>query len=417
MTFTDDRDRALSGADRDVSLLAKDQYFRELAWAESMSREEEDKLLRRVCRGNAERLQPCPNQWVLSLAKHARERLVEVYQPLVVWVARRYHFLFKSMELLDVVQEGNIGLLHAFDEYTDELASVYPFRAIARTRIKHTLSAAAAIGCSSLIRLPKQRYEVLRRKHLVTSALQKHYGRQPSLAEIAEFMDVSEESLQQLLDYAKRQEVASLHEVLEFKDIPEDHVSFTSLYASAVVSEDQRQQELAAMFQQVFETAMPDKQVEVLTLRYGFGDAPGATRSYGMVGEMVESASGRVYAIEQEAKERLGGLLEPVVLPDGRLSCMLSDLYSEDYCTSHEAAVLLGTNAREINLHARAGRLPFEMRARRRGHGPKERVFKKGDVVAFRQELMATPSKRWYCRHDESLAAARRSAALPSVVA
>src|SRR5215472_7175053 len=99
--------------DRDVSLMALDQYMRAVRWTEPLAEEEEATLLRRVERGKQERLAPCPNQWVLSLARHARDRLVEGYQPLVIAVAKRCLWRFESMELLDLVQEGNIGLLRA----------------------------------------------------------------------------------------------------------------------------------------------------------------------------------------------------------------------------------------------------------------------------------------------------------------
>ncbi len=398
MTFTDERARALSGADADVSLLAVAQYFRELAWTEPTSVEEEEKLLRRVSRGNAEQLQPCPNQWVLSLAKHARERLVEVYQPLVAALARRRLFLFKSMELLDVIQEGNIGLLDALDSYDDEVARLYPYRfsIVAAGRVKRALSSALAER-DMFIRLPGRKYEMVRDKSCVESALRKYLGRQPLLSEIAEMMDVSEESLQQVLDAAKRREVRSLHEMIERREVNEDKMSFTSLYMAAEGAEDTRQAELAATFQRVFEVAMPPKQRDVLELRFCVGDVPGSMRSQNLVAEMLDASPGEVSASERQAKRRLSEFLEPVILDDGRLSCTFQNIYSDDYCTSGEAAMLLGVTVSSMNKYARQGLLPFEMRLRCRRSGSKERVFRKADILAFRR--------------------ARGSALLPSVVA
>ncbi len=384
MTFTDDRDRALSGADRDVSLLAKDQYFRELAWSEPISHEEQDTLLRRIRRGNTERSQSCPNQWVLSLAKHARDRFVEVYQPLVITLARRRLFLFKSMELLDVIQEGNIGLLDALDSYDDRVADLCSFRVLAIARIKYALSHALT-NRDAFIRLPERKYGMVRQKSVVASALRKYLGRQPLLSEIAEMMEVSEGVLQRVLDSAKRQEVASIQGIVERRELPEDKTSFASLYAVAVVAEDERQAELAATFQHVFEVAMPPVQREVLELRFCVGDTPSAMRSQDLVADMLNVAPGQVSANEGKAKKRLGELLEPVVLEDGRLSCAFKDLYNDDYCTSREAAVLLGVTGACVNGYARQGLLPFEMRPRRRSRGTKERVFRKADILSFRR--------------------------------
>ncbi len=141
MTFVneDERFEALSGADRMISLSAKDQYFRELDWREPISDEECRKLLQRLVRGNVERRQSVPNQWVLSLARNAREQLVEVYQPLVVAMARRRLFRFQSMELLDVIQEGNIGLLDALDRYDDVKLEKVEFRVFAMSWMKQAI--------------------------------------------------------------------------------------------------------------------------------------------------------------------------------------------------------------------------------------------------------------------------------------
>src|SRR6266516_6755738 len=102
---------------REVSLLAIDQYMRGLRWSERLTQEEEVQMIQRVERGKAERGKACPNQWVLSLAKHARERLIEGYQPYVVTVARKLVFRCRGMELLDLIQEGNLGPMEAIEAH------------------------------------------------------------------------------------------------------------------------------------------------------------------------------------------------------------------------------------------------------------------------------------------------------------
>ena len=94
-----------------------------------------------------------------------------------------------------------------------------------------------------------------------------------------------------MLTLAKRREVGSLQGMMERYEIAEDTKSFVGLYQSAMASEDARQQELAATFERVFAVAMPEKQREVLELRYGFGDVPSTMRSPELVREMMELAT------------------------------------------------------------------------------------------------------------------------------
>jgi len=419
MTFLDERSEALSGADAAVSLMARDQYFRELAWMVPLSSEERDTFLRRVIRGNGERSEALPNQWVLSLARHARESLVEAYQPLVIGLARRRMFLFKSMELLDVIQEGNLGLLDALDTYDDEKSRVVEFGAFATRCIKRAL-AAAVNERDVFIRLSWRTHNMLTRKKIVASELRKHLGRQPLLSEIAEIMEVSEETLQKVLKLAERREVGSLHGMLETREIAEDAVPFVSLYTSAVVAEDTRQQELAETFERVFAVAMPEQQREVLELRYGFGDVAGTTvRPAELVSEMM-GLPGRehVSSSEHKATQRLKRVLEPVALPDGRLSCTFQDVYTDEYCTSREVAELLHVSLSCVDTFVQRGLLSPELRSRPHTCGAKMRYFKKADVIALQQERAAAPvqisSRR---RESVSLKQARRSASLPSIVA
>jgi len=286
MTLLEERVRAdaLSGADRDVSLLAHDQYFRQLAWTEPMSDEEQEKLLHHLRRGNAERSQPSPNSRLVSLAKQARDRLLEAYQPLVVAVVRRRLFLFTSMELIDVIQEANVGLLEAFERYGDEQAARGPFRFYVISGVKNALSRALSER-DVIIRLPQPKFNLCIRREIVAKHLEKHLGRQPSFGEIAEELGVTEEVLRDAVEAGKQSQVKSLHRVIGTEDVPEDKEQFSSLYGTFVAVEDQRQKELAATFQRVLEAAMPEKQREIVTLRYGFGEGCGPVRPVPLVAD------------------------------------------------------------------------------------------------------------------------------------
>src|SRR6266567_7154782 len=101
--------------EQDVSLMALDQYIRQVRWLEPLTTEEEAQLLARIERGKHEKRQPQPNAWRLFLAQAARERLVEGYLPWVIHLAKEYVSRARGMQLLDLLQEGNVGLLHAIE--------------------------------------------------------------------------------------------------------------------------------------------------------------------------------------------------------------------------------------------------------------------------------------------------------------
>jgi DNA-directed RNA polymerase sigma subunit (sigma70/sigma32) len=98
----DERYEDVSG----MSYLAFDQYQREVAWIELLSDEEQDMLLRRVARAQ----QFPENAHYALLARDARARLVEQYQPLVLKMARGWVRFFEGMEVLDLVNEGSLGV-------------------------------------------------------------------------------------------------------------------------------------------------------------------------------------------------------------------------------------------------------------------------------------------------------------------
>lgn len=421
MAFANEEERydALSGADREISLSAHDQYFRAVEWMEPLSHEERQEFLQRVIRGNMERRHACPNQDVLALAWAARERLVEVYQPLVIGLARRRMFRFGSMELLDVIQEGSLGLLEALERYDEEKSRVVEFGVFAATCIKSALGAAVNER-DVFIRLSWPTHNLVVRKTLVAAELRKRLGHEPSLAEIAEVMQVSEEALEQVETFAQRRRAGSLQAMLETREIAEDVVPLEGLYAPSTVAEDARQRELASTFERVFAAAMPQQQREVLELRYGFGDVARTTeRSTEVIRDLMGLKSPEhVVSSERRAMHRLKNLVEGVTLPDGRLSCSFHDVYGDEYCTSREAAELLHVSMKSVEKLVMQGELTCELHARPHTRGTKIRYFKKADVLALKEQRATAPvtlsSRR---RESASLKQARRSALLPAIVA
>src|SRR4051812_43940666 len=98
------------GNSKDSSLMAYDQYSRWVRWTPHVSKEEIASLMQGVLRGKEERSKGSPDRQLLEVAHQAREQVVIALQRLVIHLARRFLSRFQSLELLDLIQEGNLGL-------------------------------------------------------------------------------------------------------------------------------------------------------------------------------------------------------------------------------------------------------------------------------------------------------------------
>src|SRR2546421_5786204 len=114
MSIHDEQD---DGNSKDSSLMAYDQYSRWVRWTPRVSKEEIASLMQGVLRGKEERSKGSPDRQILEAASQAREQIVIALQRLVIHLARRFLSRFQSLELLDLIQEGNLGLLLAIDHY------------------------------------------------------------------------------------------------------------------------------------------------------------------------------------------------------------------------------------------------------------------------------------------------------------
>src|SRR5256886_6650488 len=103
--------------EKDMSLMAYDQYSRWVRLTPFVHKEEIASLLQGVLRGREQHSKWGADQQVLTEAKQARDQIVIALQLLVIHLARRFASRFQSLELLDLIQEGNLGLLYAIDHY------------------------------------------------------------------------------------------------------------------------------------------------------------------------------------------------------------------------------------------------------------------------------------------------------------
>src|SRR6266566_3892881 len=197
--------------DRDVSLLAIDQYMRLVKQIPRLSREEEACLIQWVEQGRAEQGQPFPDQYMLEQARLARERLVLGYQHFVIYTAKKYRRSCSSMELLDLISEGNLGLLRALAYHRS--GDGYSLLTMV-SRCVHQAIQEGVTSREPLVRLPKnvaREVEWLRQEQ---RQLEDYLGCEPSVEQLAEQMQLRVRQVQDLLQWSARQQVSSIEAIV-----------------------------------------------------------------------------------------------------------------------------------------------------------------------------------------------------------
>ncbi len=278
--------------DQHVSLLALDQYMRLVKWTPELTLEEEGQLLERVERGKQEQVKSCPDCQMLAEAKQACDRLVAGFQPLVIHIANGYKYRARSMELMDLIQEGNVGLLQAIDG--NDTSKGYSLAGLAGRCIRDAI-------LQALYYRDRQVRFSMRTEPL-------SLGRDPSLEELAAALSLDREKVEELLALSEQGQVESLHLLLD-EDEQEERSDFVTLFGASVVAEDARQVQLAEAVHQAVETALSINEREVLHLRYGFDGACHLQREAAVVLGMMPNS---IQRIERRAKARLREQLAPV---------------------------------------------------------------------------------------------------------
>ena len=255
----------------DVSLMAFDQYMRFVRWTPEATDEEVMQLLERVERGRFEQVKPYPDGQVVAEATEARDRLVAAFQPLVISIAMKYRKWSRSMELLDLIQEGNIGLLQAIERHG--VHSGYPLRAAAI----HWIRGAILNGLSQrsrLIRLPNNVELLVQKMQQVRGRLQMELDRDPTLAEVAETMETSVAKVYEVMEVERRVAVESVQGLL-LAGTDESDYGFVSLFAAWGEQDLQRREELHQAVRQAVDTVLTARQQEAIRLRFGLSEEDG----------------------------------------------------------------------------------------------------------------------------------------------
>ena len=257
-------------------------YLQEISRVKLLTAEEEQDLARRVQAGDTD----------------AERRLVEANLRLVVKIARRY--LRRGLSLLDLIEEGNVGLLHAVRKF--QAGRGTRFSTYATWWIRQAVVRALA-NQARTIRLPVH-VELLLSQYLKqTNALTQKLGRTPTLEEVAAIMNRPIAELEHL--ETLRQQPVSLDKpnVHDGKGTLGDNVEDPSAAPGASMAAVLRARaDLATVLQD-----LPDRERTVVTLRFGLGGEEPLTLE--RIGNRLGLTRERVRQIEGAALKQLRGLL------------------------------------------------------------------------------------------------------------
>lgn len=267
-------------------------YLKEIGRVPLLNAEQEIELAKRIEAGlfASERLDTEPGlpddlradlEWIVADGERAKRRMLEANLRLVVSIAKRY--TGRGMLFLDLIQEGNLGLIRTIEKFDYRLG--YKFSTYATWWIKQAITRAMADQART-IRIPVHMVELINKVARTHRRLQIDLGREPTPEEIAKESELEVDRVIEIQGYGR--EPISLHTPLgeegdsEFGDLiedteaisPADAVSFTLL-----------QQQLHSLLDQLSE-----REAGVISMRYGLTDGK----------PMTLDEIGRVYGVTRE---------------------------------------------------------------------------------------------------------------------
>ncbi|HAE61306.1 MAG TPA: RNA polymerase sigma factor RpoD [Eubacteriaceae bacterium] len=289
--FTQD----MSGAEEEVESLVKEEievslpegisindpvrmYLKEIGKVPLLSGDEEVLLAQRIEEGD----------------ELAKQKLAEANLRLVVSIAKRY--VGRGMSFLDLIQEGNLGLIKAVEKF--DYSKGYKFSTYATWWIRQAITRAIADQART-IRIPVHMVETINKLIRVSRQLLQELGREPSPAEIGAEMGFSEEKVREILKIA--QDPVSLETPIgEEEDshlgdfIPDDDAPAPAEAASYALLKEQLIEVLCTL---------TDREEKVLRLRFGLDD--GRARTLEEVGKEFNVTRERIRQIEAKALRKL----------------------------------------------------------------------------------------------------------------
>ncbi len=281
------------------------QYLREIGRIPLLTAAEEVELARRVEAGlfAEERLAGTPDldsrlagdlDRLVVMGRTAKRRLIEANLRLVVSVAKRY--VGRGLTMLDLVQEGNLGLIRAVEKF--DYARGYKFSTYATWWIRQAMSRALADQART-IRVPVHVVELINRVVRVQRRLLQERGVEPTAEDIAVELDLTPERVTEVLRLA--QEPVSLHapvgeeDDVSFGDLIEDGDAASPVESAAFLL---LRQHLEAVL-----STLGERERKVVQLRYGLDD--GRPRTLEEIGRIFGVTRERIRQIESKTLSRL----------------------------------------------------------------------------------------------------------------
>ena len=256
-------------------------YLKEIGRVPLLSPEEETELALKIQAGGPE-------------GEKAKQRLSEANLRLVVSIAKRY--VGRGMQFLDLIQEGNLGLIKAVEKF--DHTKGFKFSTYATWWIRQAITRAIADQART-IRIPVHMVETINKVKKVSSQLLHEYGHDPSAEEIAERLDMPVDKVREIMRVA--QEPVSLETPIgEEEDshlgdfIPDDDAPVPAEAASQTLLKEQ--------LAEVLKTLTP-REEKVLRLRFGLED--GRPRTLEEVGKEFNVTRERIRQIEAKALRKL----------------------------------------------------------------------------------------------------------------
>ena len=253
-------------------------YLKEIGKVPLLTAEEEIELAKRMEQGD----------------ERAKKRLAEANLRLVVSIAKRY--VGRGMLFLDLIQEGNLGLIKAVEKF--DYRKGYKFSTYATWWIRQAITRAIADQART-IRIPVHMVETINKLIRVSRQLLQELGREPTPEEIAEEMDLSVERVREILKIS--QEPVSLETPIGKEEdshlgdfIQDDNVPVPADAAAFTMLREQLEEVLSTL---------TEREQKVLRLRFGLDD--GRARTLEEVGKEFKVTRERIRQIEAKALRKL----------------------------------------------------------------------------------------------------------------
>ncbi|MGH3630020.1 MAG: RNA polymerase sigma factor [Sciscionella sp.] len=311
--WDEEESEALRQARKDAELTASADsvraYLKQIGKVALLNAEEEVELAKRIEAGlyAAERIRQIQEsaeklttqmrrdlRWIIRDGERAKNHLLEANLRLVVSLAKRY--TGRGMAFLDLIQEGNLGLIRAVEKF--DYTKGYKFSTYATWWIRQAITRAMADQART-IRIPVHMVEVINKLGRIQRELLQDLGREPTPEELAKEMDISPEKVLEIQQYAR--EPISLDQTIgdegdsQLGDFIEDSEAVVAVDAvSFTLLQDQLQSVLATL---------SEREAGVVRLRFGLTD--GQPRTLDEIGQVYGVTRERIRQIESKTMSKL----------------------------------------------------------------------------------------------------------------